>query len=94
MSHVSTMTSPTPSARTSTSPITRAITSPTDMRCSRSIGQASTPRSASARTVARIRVRATPSHHRLPIRGTSVAAVASTNATAALPNAALLAWPC
>jgi hypothetical protein len=77
------MTSPTPVPSTSTSPITRAITSPTDVRCSSSAGQPSTPRSASARTSARIRARATPSQYRLPIRGTSVAAVPSTSSAAA-----------
>ena len=60
VSQVSTMTSPTPVPSTSTSPITRAITSPTGTSANRSIGHPSTPRSASDRTLAANLVLATP----------------------------------
>ena len=83
MSQVSVMISPMPVPTTSTSPTTRAITSPTEVVCSRCAGQASTPRSASARRLARSRFLQTPRQARLTIRGSSVARVPATSNSAA-----------
>src|SRR5881409_2783183 len=55
VSQVSIENSRTPTPSTSTSPIMRAITSPAGVLSSRAIGQAMTPRHASARILARIR---------------------------------------
>ena len=57
------------------------------------MGQASTPRKASARTLARMRAFAVMSHHRLPIRGTSVRSAPPRNASAAQPTSAAPACP-
>ena len=93
VSHVSTITSPTPVPRISTSPMIRAITSPTGIVVVRSVGHSRTPRRASARTLPTKRVRATPSQYRLPILGTSVAAVPTTKSRAARPTALGVAVP-
>ena len=87
VSQVSMVNSRTPTPSTSTSPIMRAITSPAGVLSSRAIGQAMTPRHASARILARIRAFAVISHQRLAMRGTSVSSVPPTKARAAQPTA-------
>lgn len=77
----------TPTPRTSTSPMIRAITSPVGVRSIRAIGQEMTPRSASLRIFARIRALAVASHHRLPIRGPSLSSVPPAKANTAQPTA-------
>ena len=64
VSQVSIENSRTPTPSTSTSPIMRAITSPAGVLSSRAIGQAMTPRQASARILARMRALAVISHQR------------------------------
>ena len=93
VSHVSIVSSRTPTPSTSTSPTMRAIRSPSGVRCRSAMGQASTPRKASARTLARMRAFAVMSHHRLPIRGTSVRSVPPRSASAAQPTSAAPACP-
>jgi len=71
----------------------RAITCPTGVVCSRPAGQVSTPRSASARRLALIRFRHTPSHQRFPTRGSSVATVPAISSSAAVLTAPAPARP-
>ena len=75
------------------SPTTRAMMSPTEAAANSVIGQAITPRRASARRLARMRALAVISHQRLPTRGSSVASVAATNSAMACRNAARVSSP-
>src|SRR2546426_3938892 len=93
VSQVSMVNSRTPTPSTSTSPTILAMRSPIDVRCRSAIGQARTPRKASARTFARILALAVISHQRFPMRGTSVSNVPPTKASAAQPTSAAVASP-
>ena len=80
------ITSRTPTPGTSMSPTTRAMMSPTEAAASSVIGQAITPRSASARRLARMRALAVISHQRLATRDHSVASVAALSKRTACSN--------
>ena len=90
VSHVSITRRLMPTPQTSTSPTMRAIRSPMADSCTRAMGQASTPRSRSARRLALMRPLAVIRNQRLKTRGISVARVPAMNKSAS-PLTALAA---